>query len=295
MGSLWQDLSVAAGMTHEVNSRILVDNRHPRRHAIIKVPFVPYAPECFIVARDLEREGMPVNFTSTFSARQEVAAAPLCNVSRTNIFLGRLDQGLEACVLGAQVSLEAQRALRQLRRAFAVKTLLIVARIRNWNTFVQTAGWDVYTVPVNVLRDWMKQDQIAPEQVTSRLDQSYSDHLGISDQVLSLLGTERIARLYDVEPSFIDFLQTFGSTREWRELNDAETLFKRFEEAGYGDMFYSPRQDDWAEIRGGKVPDLNGSLTQRLPLDTLYSLLADADFEKHQEEMDDQIARHIRR
>jgi transaldolase len=263
--------------------------------AIIKVPFVPYAPECFIVARDLEREGIPVNFTSTFSARQVVAAALLCDVSRTNIFLGRLDQGLEACLLGAQVSLEAQRALRRLRHTLGVKTLLIVASIRNWDTFVETAGCDVYTAPVNVLRDWMKQDQIAPEQLTSRLDQSYGDRLGISARVLSLVGTERIARLYDVEPSFIDFLQSFGSTQEWRELNDAETLFTRFEEAGYGDMFYSPRQDDWAEIRGGKVPDLNGSLTQRLPLDTLYSLLADADFEKHQKEMDDQIARHIRR
>jgi transaldolase len=262
---------------------------------IIKVPFVPYAPECFIVARDLEREGIPVNFTSTFSARQVVAAALLCDVSRTNIFLGRLDQGLEACLLGAHVSLEAQRALRQLRHTLGVKTLLIVASIRNWDTFVHTAGCDVYTAPVTVLRDWMRQDQIAPEQVTPRLDHSYDDRLGISARVLSLLGTERIARLYDVEPSFIDFLQTFGSTQEWRELNDADTLFKRFEEAGYGDMFYSPRQDDWAEIRQGKVPDLNGSLTQRLPLDTLYSMLADADFEKHQEEMDGQIARHLRR
>ncbi len=263
--------------------------------AIIKVPFVPYAPECFIVARDLEREGIPVNFTSTFSARQVVAAALLCDVTRTNIFLGRLDQGLEASLLGAHVSLESQRVLRQLRHALGVKTLLIVASIRNWDTFVHTAGCDVYTAPVNVLRHWMRQEQIAPEEVTSRLDHSYDDRLGTSARVLSLLGTERIARLYDVEPSFIEFLQTFGSTQEWRELNDAETLFKRFEEAGYGDMFYSPRQDDWAEIRRGKVPDLNGSLTQRLPLDTLYSLLADADFEKHQEEMDGQITRHLYR
>jgi transaldolase len=116
------------------------------------------------VARDLEREGIPVNFTSTFSARQVVAAALPCDVSRTNIFLGRLDQGLEACLLGAQVSLEAQRALRRLRHTLGVKTLLIVASIRNWDTFVQTAGCDVYTAPVNVLRDWMKQDQIAPER-----------------------------------------------------------------------------------------------------------------------------------
>ncbi|MBX3300596.1 MAG: hypothetical protein KF693_00115 [Nitrospira sp.] len=261
--------------------------------AIIKVPFAPHAPECFMVARDLERENIPVNFTSTFSARQVVAAALLCNVTRTNVFLGRLDQGLEACLLGAHVSLEAQRALRRLRQRDGVKTQLIVASLRNWETFLHTAGCDVYTAPVKVLRDWMKQEHIDPEQVASQLDRSYGDRLGISAQVLSILGAERIAKLYDVEPSFIDFLKAFGSTQEWRAMSDPEALFKRFEEAGFGDMFYSPRQDDWTEIRRRKIPDPNGSLTQQLPLDTLYSLLADADFEKHQDEMDDQIARYL--
>ena len=261
--------------------------------AIIKVPFAPYAPECFIVARDLEREGIPVNFTSTFSARQVVAAALLCDVARTNVFLGRLDQGLDARLLGTHVSLEAQRTLRRLRQAHGLNTQLIVASIRNWETFMYTAGCDVYTAPVKVLRDWMNQEQIDQEQLTSRLDRSYVDQLGISAHVLSVLSAERIARLYDVEPSFIDFLTTFGSSQEWRDMADPQALFKRFQEAGFSDMFYSPSQDDWTEIRLGKIPNLKGSLIQRLPLDTLYSLLADADFEKHQEEMDDLVTRHM--
>lgn len=261
--------------------------------AIIKVPFAPYAPECFIVARDLEREGIPVNFTSTFSARQAVAAALLCNVTRTNIFLGRLDQGLEACLLGAHVSLEAQRALRRFRQSAGVKTQLIVASLRSWETFLHTAGCDVYTAPVKVLREWMMREEIDQDQLVSRLDQSYGDRLGISSSVQSQLGVERIARLYDVEPSFVDFLMTFRETREWEELTDPDALFTRFEEAGFGDLFYSPRQNDWAEIRRAKIPDLNGSLTRQLPLDTLYSLLADADFEKHQEEMDGRTAQHL--
>jgi transaldolase len=48
----------------------------------VKVPFRP----------DLEAEGVPVNFTSTFSARQVVAAVLLADVTRTNIFMGRLNQ-----------------------------------------------------------------------------------------------------------------------------------------------------------------------------------------------------------
>ena len=36
----------------------------------VKVPFRPHEPHSLLVARDLEAEGIPVNFTSTFSARR---------------------------------------------------------------------------------------------------------------------------------------------------------------------------------------------------------------------------------
>jgi len=78
---------------------------------LVKVPFAPHRPDCFLVARDLEREGIPVDFTSTFSARQVVAAALLAGVSRANVFVGRLDQALHAEHLGDHVALSAQRAL----------------------------------------------------------------------------------------------------------------------------------------------------------------------------------------
>jgi hypothetical protein len=46
-------------------------------------------------------------------------------------------------------------------------------------------------------------------------------------------------------------------------------------------------------IRQGKIPDLEGSLSRRLSLDTLYSLHADGDFEKCQEIMDQEILERI--
>lgn len=269
--------------------------RHLVPSAIVKIPFAPHAPECFIVSRDLENENIPVNFTSTFSARQVVAAALLCNVTRTNIFMGRIDQGLQACLLGAHVDLEAQRALRRLRKDVGVKTQLIVASIRHWESLKYTAGCDVYTAPVSVLRDWMTQDQIRPEEVTSRLEDSYADRLGVSAEALPRVGEERIARLYRVERPFIEFLTEYRSTKEWQTLTDGDALYKRFEEAGFGDCFYSPSREDWTEIRRAKVPDLDAPLTQKIPLDTLYSLMADADFEKHQREMDDRISSHLSR
>ncbi|MDR4494132.1 MAG: hypothetical protein MRJ99_06785 [Nitrospirales bacterium] len=115
--------------------------------ALVKVPFAPHAPMCFLIARDLENEGIPVNFTSTFSTRQVIAAALLANVTRTNVFMGRLDQGLKAELLGAHVVLEAQRILIRLRQNPGVKTQLIVASLRDWRSLLHTSGCDAYTVP----------------------------------------------------------------------------------------------------------------------------------------------------
>ena len=267
--------------------------KHMVSSALVKVAFTPHHPHCFLLARDLEREGIAVNFTSTFSARQAVVAALLSNVTRTNIFMGRLNQGLHAELLGEHVDLEAQRALLQLRRDPAIKTQLIVASMRDWQTFVRTAGCDVYTAPVSVIRDFLKQTEIPPEEIRSELQTSYNDRLGIAQDVLDRLGRERIARLYRVEPELIEFVKEFRATAEYCELADGDRLFRRFDEAGFGDLFYAPDKSEWSEIRRDKIPDLESPLTARIALDTLYSLLADADFSKYQDEMDRKLDRRL--
>jgi len=69
-------------------------------------------------------------------------------------------------------------------------------------------------------------------------------------------------------------------------MRDGDQLAKRFEQAGFGDLFYAPNAAEWTALRKNKLPDFAAPLTARLPLDTLYTLLADGDFDKFQEEMD---------
>ena len=261
--------------------------------AIVKVPLTPHEPRCFILARNLEREGIPVNFTSTFSARQAVAAALLCRPARTNIFMGRLDQGLQSPRLGAHVCLEAQRALRRLRQELDVPTLLIVASLRSAQHLYDTAGCDVYTIPVPILRDWLTEAPWPPEEIGSRLDTSYADRLGIGAAVPGHIRSQ-IDDLYRIDPEFMEFLLSYAASVEWQEEEDGDTLAKRFAEAGFGQCFYAPDRAEWAEIKSGKLPDLNGSLAHRLPLDTLFTLHADGDFENHQAAMDALLAEHVR-
>lgn len=263
--------------------------------AFVKVPFTPHAPACFFIARDLEQEGVPVNFTSTFSARQVVTAALLGNVSRTNIFMGRLDQGFQAEYLGAHVTLEAQRMVHKLRTNARVKTQLIVASIRQWESLVQTAGCDVYTAPCKVLRAFLQQKDVPPESIENQLNTSYANQLGIPDSVRHHKNSERIVRLYHVESELLEFLLTYRQTDEYQQLKDPDTLVTRFEEAGFKNFFASPSSSQWKELQRGKVPNLIAPITQQFAIDTLYSLLADADFEQHQREMDQEIEEYLAR
>jgi transaldolase len=256
---------------------------------VVKVPFTPQAPHCFLIARDLEREGIPVNFTSTFSARQALAAALLSDVTLTNIFMGRINQGLEAKLLGEHVDLAAQRAVLGARRESGAKTLLIVASVREWQTFVYVAGCDVFTSPCKAVGDLMSQREYSPADIRSQLQASYEDRLGIAPAVLQKVAQKTIARLYDVEPDFVRFLTELRNSAEYAALRDGDRLAKMFDQAGFGDFFYAPTAAEWQALRKNKLPDLDGELIKRLPIDTLYTLLADADFEKYQEEMDGMI------
>jgi transaldolase len=259
------------------------------RSALVKVPFTPHYPHCFLVARDLENASTPVNLTSTFSARQTIAAALLSNVTTTNVFVGRLNQGLQSDLLGEHTALQAQRALADLRRQGAAKTLLIVASLHHWQTFVRTAGCDVYTAPVGVIRSFLEQSEIPAEEISSALPQAYEDRLGINAGVSANRIDDKIAPLYRIEPEFIDFLLDYRGTDEYSRLDDGDRLYKRFDSAGFGDLFYAPSKSEWSELRRSKTPNLDTGLAQRLPLDTLYSLSADADFTNSQEDMDAEI------
>ena len=276
------------------------DLRRMVTSAFVKVPFTPHLPSCMFVARDLEREGIPVNFTSTFSARQVVMGAFMANVSRTNIFMGRLDQGLEADFLGAHVSLEAQRQLLDLRGKKEIKTQLIVASMRQAKSFFDTAGCDAYTAPCETIQEFLDQmggliDQTGglTVDIPSQVETSYQERLGISSTILTKLGPQRIARLYQVECEFLEFLSEYCKTKEYARLYDADVLVSRFEQAGFKDVFYTPTSVEWEEIRRRKTPDPDASITSEISLDTLYTLMADADFEKHQAEMDRMIEEKI--
>jgi transaldolase len=261
--------------------------------AIVKVPFAPHAPDCLLDARDLENEGIPVDFTATFSARQAVAVALLSNVTRTNILPGRLNQGLRAHLLGEHVTLATQRAIHHERNLGATKTQLIVASVQDWRTLVNTAGCDIFIAPCAVLEDLISRAEIDPDEIRNQIDTSYADRLGIASEARARLGDERIGRLFLIEHEFVEFLHEFRQNGQFARTRDSEELIQHFRRAGFGDFFYAPDETEWKAIRSNELPDLDGPLVRKCALDTQYSLLADGDFQNHQDEMDAEIVERI--
>lgn len=260
-------------------------------HCLVKVPFSPEHPETLLAARDLERAGVPVNVTSTFSPRQVIAAALLANATRTNVFLGRIEQGLEAELLGEHVALEAQRALAEVRQRDGVDTQLIVASMRDWRTFVRLAGCDVFTAPCSVLSGFLAQEEVGPREVIDRREEVYV--FRISKPVQVTLGEERIRRLWKVEPEFVEFLRELRRRPDFLALTDGDALFARFDAAGFGDFFHAPTEAERREASAGKLPALDRELVRTAALDAHYSLLANADFAAHQVKIDDELRERV--
>jgi len=193
--------------------------------------------------------------------------------------------------LGEQVVVETNRHVKNFREKYGVKTLNMLASVRRPETMSLTAGCDVYTIPYPVLKEFMNSD-IAPESITNQTQANYEDQLEVDEKVLAKISAEKIKQLYTVEPEFIEFLLELRNSQEYDEI-DGDGLYKRFDEAGFGDFFYSPNESEWKEIRKGKLPDLDSETTKKLPLDTLYTLLAFGDFMNFQDAMDKKIREPI--
>ena len=179
-----------------------------------------------------------------------------------------------------------------LRERHGVRSQLIVASVHQWQTFVRVAGCDVFTAPCSVIRDFLEQDEVAPA-IESRLDASYESELGISAEVLAKVDADRIARLYRVEPELVEFLLEYRKTPEYGRLRDGEKLYKRFDRAGFGDLFHHPTPAEQEEMGKGKLPQLDGTLIRRVPIDTHFTLLANADFRRSQSEIDAEIEKRL--
>lgn len=255
----------------------------------LKLMMSPHEPACFLLARDLERSGVNVNFTCVFSVRQALTALLLSNASRISLFVDRINQGLNLNALGEDVTWATQRLLWQHCANLKLATGLIVANVKDWRQVRDLCGCDYFTLSPEILdellfqteadrRHWFAGDAFSNCRRPPFRTEKCSEH-EFTASTLSSVGGD-----------FIEFLLHLRTNGQLDRLSHGDALFRLFDANGFGNMFYCPTSREWSEMRGSKLPKNHSYLLSRLPADVLFSLLAVVDFQKGEE----QVAKDLR-
>jgi transaldolase len=278
-------------MSRDVEKSLIYARRYYKvcpEYFIIKVPLTP---EGFIAVRQLRKEGIPINYTLGFSARQNYLAARLSNPSYVNVFLGRLNQVVidnslgSGDLVGEKVTLATQGALWDLRTEDPdVTTKLIGASIRNGAQVGFLAGVDVLTIPPAAMQDFMDSGD------AGKLKSHVSDDIepGIDGNPS---GVTRFSVLWEVSDAFKAFVDELFKDAKVDQLT-GEGLETFCREKGI-DLFHPFSQEDLSKItEHGKIPRL-GEWPDSIALDDLMTRSALQSFAKDQKALDERIRSFI--
>jgi len=249
---------------------------------------IPLTPEGLLATRQLRKEGIPINFTLGFSARQNYLTARLSNPNYVNVFLGRLNQVVveNTCgngeMVGEKATLSTQKALREVRDRFSdVTTHLIAASIRSGKQVAFLAGVDVLTIPPPALKDFVGSG-VAVEEITCNIDREI--HPGIEpDHSLR----KRFDALWSLPESFVSLVDDLLSHEGLDDFNGAQ--LEQFCKEKGSDIFYSFSDADLKKIQGkGKIPCI-ADWPESVAVDDLMTQSALQSFAKDQSALDERI------
>lgn len=280
-------------LAHEVEQSFEYARRYyavcPERF-YVKIPFTPAG---LLATRRARQEGIPINHTLGFSARQNYVIARVAEPNFVNVFLGRLnsfvaDNGLGSgdCV-GEKATLASQQTVRSLRQRRGLVTLQIGASLRSWEQYVSLAGVDVITAPPKVALQLRDRRGELPA-IESRLGQDYAP--GINEDVdLRAVGLDT---LWHIDDRLVACIDALG--REDVDSFSPESLVDFFEAHGCSDFLVRwSNQEVATSAAEGKIPKLSNwadRLADRsLGLDSLMNLAGLNSFAADQRDMDEHV------
>jgi transaldolase len=255
------------------------------KYFIVKVPLTP---EGFLSVRQLRKEGIPINYTLGFSARQNYLAARLSNPNFVNVFLGRLNAVVadnsfgDGQWVGEKVTLATQNALLEVRNQHSgVETRLIAASIRNGDQLETLAGLDVHTIPPPAMKDFQESGR-TPDQIENNVNKDLKPELDTSHA-----WAQRVEDLWKVDTSFKEAVSKLLADQELNSMS-GEALVGFFESHKV-DLFYPFTSEDLQKIQDhGKIPKLD-EWSEKMALDDLMTHSALQSFTKDQDALDSRI------
>jgi len=267
-----------------------------RYHAICPKQFivkVPYTPEGLIGARRLRENGVRINFTLEFSARQNALVTLVARPDYLNVFLGRIgafiaDNKLgDGTGAGENAVLASQKWVSELSRKNEWQTKLIAASLRNYGQLESLAGTDIYTMPPKVAA-------AGHENLTGSFRSMLGKHYNVPlNESATGLGIEKF---WEVHKEVVKF----GESISHDVPASGDEVVERAHEAGLGDMFPRLSGDDRHRISiEGKIPALaswrDRIIKGELAPDTLLTLAGLASFTSDQRHLDNRIRGIINR
>ena len=258
---------------------------------LIKIPFTPAG---LLAARRLAAEGVAVNHTLGFSARQNYVVARLARPAYANVFLGRLNSFVDdnalgdGTLVGLRATLASQAALRDLAEAHGTPTRQIGASFRAGTQVRDLVGIDVMTVPPGTAREMLDLN-IPPAEIADRTGEDYRPTFAEGADPAAF----RADTLWDIGDEVVECCDA----AEAADLDNmtAADLVRLFAEHGCGDLLVAWTDREIA-VSGaeGKIPRLDNwakPLAQRrIGLDSLLNLAGLNAFKADQAAMDARVA-----
>lgn len=253
-------------------------------HFYVKLPLTPAG---FIATRLLSNEGIPINYTLGFSARQNYLAAKFAHPRFVNIFLGRLNSLVEENNLGKPenigekatlASFEAVKEIRNTQKEFP--TFQIAASMRSGQQVATLAGIDVLTIPPKAAEEYLEMD-ISKNDLKLR----HSSELPVELNSNKPVEASAVMRLWEIDEAFVAF--TEDAVKQADQMKSGHDLMELAEKHNVN-LFYDWSPEDRKKIRKkGKIPDV--SQWPGVPIDDLMSISALETFAKDQEALDGRI------
>jgi transaldolase len=277
----------------DVESAVYYGRRFSRispKNFIVKVPLTATG---FLATRTLRNEGIPVNFTLGFSARQNYLIARFASPSYVNVFLGRLnsyvaDNALgDGLLVGEKATLASQAAVMKVSRQAANPTRQIAASMRGGSQVRDLAGVDIMTIPT-----------ATAAEAREKLDGKWTSKLAESYRVTFAPGVDESKSGLSALWNITGKEQGLGASLTAKVPSTTEELVQRAYELGVGSLFprLSP-QDASFIVSDGKIPK-HARWAARIEsgefaVDALLTLAGLASFTADQRALDDRIRRLI--
>lgn len=281
-------------LAHDLEAAVECARRYyaicPERF-IVKIPFTPAG---LLATRRLSAEGVPINHTLGFSARQNYLIARIGRPAYVNVFLGRLNSFVsdndlgDGTYVGEKATLASQTVVRQLRATHGTRSRQIGASFRGGGQIRDLAGIDVMTMPPKVAKEF-RQLGLPAEQITDRTAATYEPPLREDIDP----SAARLDTLWDVGDELVACVDALE--KENLDAFTADDLVGFFADRGCGDVLVKWNADQIATSASeGKIPRLenwrDALADKSIGLDSLMNLAGLNSFTADQKAMDDRVS-----